>query len=323
MSKIQISALPNVKITGPGIDVVDLSSVRPADILSNIKKDKTYKAFAERELDLIVDKSSSIPRITINDPVNQYFNGRPGDIYRIVDDSATRFRMVAGTSVVDKKKTSPYREVTENMYLSAYNTILDMLKDRRNEGDDDDSEVDKLRLSSIASFDDLKIEGILRRSDKYADQYMYVYYLQNADDSQSGKKRSNGAKGPFKAKVKEFMEAAIAHYNENLNSKKVKLVNPETAEDLRIFMENIELIIVFNNQNNETFKLDMPAQIFSIQQLAFNVVKHIDQPTFYLLDPVKDRKEILDVLSLNGLVLEKSKTLADYNIKEGTKFLLI
>lgn len=317
MSKIQISALPNIKITGPHIDVVDLATVKPVDIIANIKK--SYKSLSDRELDLIVDKSSSIPRITVNDPVNQYFNGRPGDIYRIVDDSSTRFRMVSGTSLADKQKPSPYREVTANMYLSAYNTILDMLKDRRNETDEDESkEVDSLRLSSVLNFDDLKIEGILNRRG----QYMYVYYLQNADDGQASKKRSNGAKAPFKAKIKEFIDMSIEHYNHNINPAN-ELKSPETNEELRAFVDTIELVIVYNNQKNENFKLEMPVQIFSIQQLAFNVTKHIDQPTFYLLDPVKDRKEILDVLSLNGLVLEQGKTLADYNIKEGTKFLLI
>jgi hypothetical protein len=49
----------------------------------------------------------------------------------------------------------------------------------------------------------------------------------------------------------------------------------------------------------------------------------MDQPSFYLLDPNKDRDEILDVLSLNGLVLDKDKPMSEFNVKDGTKLILI
>lgn len=331
MSKINILALPNVKITGVGIDTVDLTKATPASIIKNIGA--RYENYSQsRALDLIVDKSSCIPRITINDPVNQYFNGKQGDIYRIVDDSATRFRMVSGVSAPSKTKTSPYHDATVRMYASAYNTIIDMLKDRRREGElDEDIEMDMFKrqfpkdvnLVSDIKTDDLKIEGIKNRRG----QFMYVYFLAPMDDALVvSRKRAGGGKQGFKTRVSDYIQRAISHYNDNIARGKQKITPFETDADKSIleFQEAIELVLVYNNQNNEVLvKYDYPVQYFSIQQTVFNVTKHIDQPIFYLLDPIKDRKEILDILSLNGLVLERDKPLSEYNIKEGTKMLLI
>ena len=334
MSKINILALPNVKISGVGIDIVNLTTATPASIIKNI--DKLYDNYkSPRPLDLIVDKSSCIPRITINDPVNQYFNGKQGDIYRIVDDSATRFRMVSGISAPSKTKTSPYHDATVRMYSSAYNTVVDMLKDRRRESElDEDPEMDDFKrkfpkdVKDVADIktEELKIEGIKNRRG----QFMYVYFLASTDESLVvSRKRGGGSKQNFKTVVLNYIQAAISHYNDKIADIRhghPKITTLAVNEDKGIaqFQENIELILIYNNQNNEALvKYELPVQYFSIQQTVFNVTKHIDQPIFYLLDPIKDRKEILDILSLNGLVLERDKPLSEYNIKEGTKMLLI
>ena len=326
--KIQILALPNKKVSGAGIDIIDPTTTS-RQILDKIKT--TYPSLISVDRDLIVDKSASIPRITINDPVNEYFNGRSGDIYRIVDFTATRFRMVSGMSVINKTKTSPFHEVTHTMYYSAYNTVLDMIKDRRDEGDED-SEVDKSRItpdamSEIFSTEDmskLNIKGIKNRRG----QDIYVEFINKDDTHLLSNKRSSGNKGLFRNKLTEIIETVVKDYNDRHQDQKLEVPNITLDKDPNIidFMDKIELIIVYNNQNNEHIvKVPefMPCQFFAVQQLVFNVTKHVDQPTFYLLDTTKDRAEILDVLSLNGLVLEKDKPLSEYNIKEGTRLILI
>jgi DNA-directed RNA polymerase subunit H (RpoH/RPB5) len=331
--KIQIFALskPSKKITGEHIDVVE-SDTTPLDIMRQIA-DKYPELNIDEKYNLIVDKTASIPRIAVNDPVNEYYNGHVGDMYRIVDDSSTRFRLVAGTLAKNKTKTSPFHDVTADMYYSAYNTVLDMLKDRSTDStgsteDDVASDVDHLRITPTTmkeifkeeQFDELDIKGIRNRRG----QYMYVYFLQKDDSTpvSSSKRASGGAKVPFKKLVKDLQSKTVEHFNENFPSPLAKV--PENDEEEQEFIENFEIIVVYNNQHNESpMKHDVPAQFFSVQQLVFNVTKHMDQPSFYLLDPVADRAEILDVLSLNGLVLDKAKPLRDFNIKEGTKLILL
>ena len=330
MMKIQIFALskPSKKITGPGIDQVDPETT-PREILTRIAA--AYNSVIPNidvARDLIVDKTASIPRIALNDPVNEYFNGHQGDMYRIVDDSSTRFRMVAGSTVKIKTKSSPFHDVTADMYYSGYNTILDMLKDRRSE-EEAVSEVDKLRITpkkmgeifENGQFPQLDIKGIQNRRG----QYMYVYFLQKDDETPVSRKRSAGAKGPFKALVTELLKTTVDHYNKLTGDNiEIPSVTDERGHSTQIFLDKIELVVVYNNQQNESLvKLDVPAQFFSVQQLVFNVTKHMDQPSFYLLDPNKDRAEIVDVLSLNGLILDKDKPLRDFNIKDGAKLILL
>ena len=331
MMKIQIFALskPSKKITGAGIDHVDQNTT-PREILARIAAtyDSVIPNLDALNRDLIVDKTASIPRIALNDPVNEYFNGRQGDMYRIVDDSSTRFRMVAGSTVKNKTKTSPFHDVTADMYYSGYNTVLDMLKDRRSEEEHETvSEVDSLHITpkkmgeifENEQFTQLDIKGIKNRRG----QYMYVYFLQKDDETPVSRKRSAGAKRPFKALVAELLKSTVKHYNE-LTGEDLDVPSTEDVSRTQAFLDKIEVIVVYNNQQNESLvKLDVPAQFFSVQQLVFNVTKHMDQPSFYLLDPNMDRKEIVDVLSLNGLVLDKDKTLREFNIKDGSKLILL
>ena len=330
MLKIQILALakPNKKITGRGIDQIEHTTT-PADILARIAEEYPYLMDTER--DLIVDKTASIPRMALNDPVNEYYNGHIGDIYRIVDDSSTRFRMVTGPTVRVKTKTSPFHDVTDGMYYSAYNTILDMLKDRRNEGEETTSEVEveKLRIKPMDivplfgnnNFDQLNITGIPNRRG----QLMYVYFIQMTDERPVSRKRSAGAKAPFKELVSSIIKETIDDFNsKNTEQLEMPPAVDERSPQVLALQERVEIIVVYNNQSNDNLvKLDVPVQLFSVQQLVFNVTKHVDQPSFYLLDPNKDREEILDVLSLNGLVLDKGHSMSEFNIKDGAKLILL
>jgi DNA-directed RNA polymerase subunit H (RpoH/RPB5) len=329
MLKIQILALakPNKKITGRGIDQIEHTTT-PGDILARIAEE--YPTLNAHKRDLIVDKTASIPRIALNDPVNEYYNGHIGEIYRIVDDSSTRFRMVTGPTVRVKTKTSPFHDVTAGMYYSAYNTILDMLKDRRNEGDESTSEVEKLRIKPTDiiplftdnNFDQLNIMGLQNRRG----QSMYVYFLQMNDERPvSSRKRSSGSKVSFKELASSIIKDTIDDYNSK-NAEKLEMpaAVDERSPHVQALLERVEIVVVYNNQSNDNLvKLDLPVQFFSVQQLVFNVTKHVDQPSFYLLDPNKDREEILDVLSLNGLVLDKGHSMSDFNIKDGAKLILL
>ncbi len=329
MMKVQILALPNPtkKLTGPGIDSITITTT-PRQVLEAIAV--AHPSLKAETRSLIVDKTASIPRITLNDPVNAYYNGHVGDMYRIVDDSSTRFRMVAGMTVAPKaaQGQSGFREVTDKMYYSAYNTVLDMMKDRRNEGDTT-SEVDALRIKPedmTALFKEdqlskLNIMGIQNRRG----QHMYVFFLPKDEEALVSRKRSSGAKVPFKMLVNDLIKVALEDYNKKMGA---ALAMPALEDihhpDTQKFLEKIEIVILYNNEHNDSLvKIDVPVQCFSIQQMVFNITKHMDQPSFYLLDPNKDRDEILDVLSLNGLVLDKDKPMSEFNVKEGTKLILI
>lgn len=329
MMKVQILALPNPtkKLTGPGIDTIT-SNTTPREVLEKIAA--AHPSLKAEGRSLIVDKTASIPRITLNDPVNAYYNGHVGDMYRIVDDSSTRFRMVAGMTIAPKaaQTQSGFREVTEKMYYSAYNTVLDMLKDRRNEGDGQ-SEVDALRIKPedmTALFKDdqmmkLNIMGVLNRRG----QHMYVFFLPKDEESLVSRKRSAGAKAPFKTLVNDLIKTTLDDYKKKKGVElSVPVLDDPRHPDTQKFLEHIEIIILYNNEHNDTLvKIDVPVQCFSIQRMVFNITKHMDQPSFYLLDPNKDRDEILDVLSLNGLVLDKDKPMSEFNVKDGTKLILI
>jgi DNA-directed RNA polymerase subunit H (RpoH/RPB5) len=329
MLKIQILALPNPnkKLTGVGIDVITTTTT-PREVLAKIAA--AHPSLKAETRALIVDKTVSIPRITLNDPVNAYYNGHLGDMYRIVDDSSTRFRIVAGMSAPAKTLQTGGREVSDKMYYSAYNTVLDMLKDRRHEGDVT-SEVDALRIKPedmTTLFKDdqltkLNIMGVANRRG----QQMYVFFLPKDEEALVSRKRSTGAKTPFKTLVNELIKTALDDYNSKVpkgDALAPPVLDDERNPDTQKFVEKIEMIIVYNNQYNDNLvKLDVPVQFFSVQQMVFNITKHMDQPSFYLLDPNKDRDEILDVLSLNGLVLDKDKPMSEFNVKDGTKLILI
>ncbi len=326
MIKIQILALskPNKKITGRGIDQIEHTTT-PGEIIDRITQE--YPFLGVSDLDLIVDKTASIPRIALNDPVNEYYNGHIGDIYRIVDDSSTRFRMVTGPTVRVKTKTSPYHNVTVGMYYAAYNTVLQMLNDRRNEGEEEEVERLRIKPTDIKSmFDDHKFEALnISGVPNRRGQAMYVYFIPMNDERLITRKRSAGAKAPFKELVTEIIKQTVTDFN---IKNEEKLVMPqaidEKSPEVLALLERLEIIIVYNNQTNDNLvKLDVPVQFFSVQQLVFNVTMHMDQPTFYLLDPIKDRQEILDVLSLNGLVLDKGHAISEFNIKDGAKLILL
>ena len=330
MLKIQILALPNPteKITGVGIDSITTSTT-PREVLAKIAA--KYPGLKAETRSLIVDKTVSIPRITLNDPVNAYYNGRLGDMYRIVDDSSTRFRIVSGMSVPTKPVQTGGRVVSGKMYYSAYNTILDMLTDRRHEGDT--TQFDEMRIKPEDMEDVFKDDQLARLNIKglpnRRGQQTYVFFLPKDEEALVVRKRSSGAKTPFKSLVNDLIKVAIEDYNEKHPEQPKPLELPTYIEDPRhpdtqMFLEKIEMIIVYNNQHNDSLvKVDVPIQFFSVQQMVFNITKHMDQPSFYLLDPNIDRDEILDVLSLNGLVLDKDKPMSEFNVKDGTKLILI
>jgi hypothetical protein len=236
---------------------------------------------------------------------------------------------VAGSIVENKLKGSPTKDVTSDTYYAAYNTILDMLVDRGA----DQASVDSLRRtpSQIKTiFDSNQLDQLnIGHFENKRGQYMYVYFL-DIDNQALVKKRSGSGKS-LPQDIINITNDTVATYNSRTGSSLVQanVLDPKSA-DHQTFMNKVEVIIVFNNKNNETIlKLEgsqsLPVQIFSAQQLVFNITRHADQPSFFLLDPkdISDRAEILDVLSLNGLVLEGDKTLGDYNIRDGAKLILV
>jgi hypothetical protein len=97
---------------------------------------------------------------------------------------------------------------------------------------------------------------------------------------------------------------------------------------LSAYAKYADIIIIHNNPTNEVIAVEKThsgtfLQFFSIQQLSFNITKHRDQPRFVLLDPQVDRAELVDIYSLNGIILDPLKKLSDYNITSDVKLVLI
>ena len=67
------------------------------------------------------------------------------------------------------------------------------------------------------------------------------------------------------------------------------------------------------------------AQLFSVQQLSFDITKYAEQPEFTLLDISNkdDRSEIRDQYRQNGQVIKRGDMLDSFNLKENNKVIAI
>jgi hypothetical protein len=252
---------------------------------------------------LFFDGSGRITRIGFEDPINLYFGGQENDIYRIEDSTSMRYRIVY--NITDKivprdvKKTvAPLSP--EEMLLRAKKTLGELYSDRR-------------YTLNVSDEESLIFEGV----------------------------HVNNQRRLFTVLVElEYMKKNIGHLLKSEMMVEVLSRIKERYPSLQEFdYEKIEqscaeyakwanIIVIFDNPA----KVNLPVklkhhhaflQFFPIQQMQFNISRHVSQPKMTLLDRNENREEILELYRLNGEELCPDKTLGDYNLSPDTKLIII
>jgi len=281
---------------------------------------------------LIIDRNQNFHRITMDDAINRYYNGRLGELFRITDGSAVRYRLVSPVVPMPKEKGKPKeKRVTEDIYARSYANALIMLRDRG-------CQPDILAQYSIprdqlithyqqGTFSNLTIPGLDKSDPQLIDsrgRAVYVFFLSPEDDIITSRR---GAK--FRADLVTMMNDIVKHHNVQSDKKMPNydvedLDNPQTVSQ---FADMFEIVIVYNNPSSKT-EYDpgiKPAfhQSFPVQNLSFVVTQHIDQPKFELMFADADRAEIRNMYAQNGRTFDPEKTLDSYGLRDGARLMLI
>jgi hypothetical protein len=343
---VQLLAVPNKRLT---LSKVALSTT-PAELLAKLDADYPELLIGPLNRVIITNRSNTLKSIAANDVVNRWYNGQMGDIYRILDDSSTNYRKVVGERELRPKskpgeiRSKIYGPLTSVSLYHAHRHSLRMLSYRLGyepgtaEPGVTDRTIDLvaelapyrkdqaqiLEIQKTGKFDQLNVLHLPMRRGKVA----YVYW--NVTDSAAllAKKRTK----PFIAVVNSLLTRAATDYNRMASDQPSLVVPKITAEGtdddaaMRQFMERIELIVIVNNDDNGSYlpKVDLPLQIFTVQELSYDPIAHVDQPSWYLLDPnnKKNRDEILAQLAMDGPIL-KADTPISEQVAENTPLLII
>jgi hypothetical protein len=253
---------------------------------------------------ILVDGGSLIPGILTEDPINEYYRGMPGDIYRIEDAGKVRYRRVVRGELArkDVKRTDVIPQSDSKTYGNAFETLLQMCRDRGLVGKIPDWSDEEIQRRSTEG--ELMIDGLRdRRGRQVCIAFIPPYELLDitatvivyVDRCITSLQRSN----PDIAKLSEF-----------------NIKEPRSHQQYGMYAD---ILLIYNAPdykvppNRAKFSSNF-LQFMSIQQLQHNITLHQDMPGFTLLDLAKDGKEILDIYMLNGQLLEDNKTLAEYNL---------
>lgn len=318
---------PQVKIYEGKVDATKTVD----QIINEITPSWFKEDLAERQL--IVDRNQNFHRIAKDDPINRHYNGRLGEMFRITDGSAVRYRIVSPPVAMSKNKDKPKeKRVTASIYASAYENVLTMLEDR---GCDPSilSRFSIPRDQLVAHFQggtiqNLTVPGLESDDPQLIDsrgRAIYVFFQSPEDDIIISRRGSK-----FREDLLMMMSEVIKHHNK-LNPGDP--VSPFDVEDLsdpktvETFSSRFEIVIVYNNPLSKTeYSSGIKPkfyQAFPVQNLSFVVTRHIDQPHFTLLDAKVDRKEIHNMYAQNGRTLEGDKTLESYTLRDNVRLMLL
>lgn len=322
--RIQISTYPAERLYDGDVD--------PTLSITEIIKLVAPKEFDTEGRVLIIDKNQNFHRIPVDDPVNRYFDGRQGEIYRIVD-SSVRYRIVIPPIPASKEKgKTKEKRVSDSVYASAYENILTMLSDRKcNQDTLAQFSLPKqkiIQLYRTGSLDSLSIPGMdstvqLINGRKRA---VYVFFLGPHEDVLTSRRGTE-----LKGLLLNWMNEVITHHAK-VTGEQMTLIDRDmlitgSSDEVVAFAKRFELIIIYNNP---TEKAEIAAgiepkfyQAFPVQNLAFVVTNHVDQPNFTLLDGNTDREEIRNMYAQNGRILEGDKSLNSYSLRDGIRLMLI
>jgi len=296
--------------------------------------DMHLSSASDDESVLIIDRNQNFHRITVDDAVCQHYNGRLGEIFRITDGSAVRYRMVVPSITLTKEKAKPKeKRVSDSIYASAYENILTMLQDRGCSPD----QVAKFSIprDQLLSYyqkgaiQNLTIPGLEATDPQLVDsrgRAVYVFFLTPEDDVVISRRGT-----AYRGMLVTLMNDVIKHHNA-VNSADMAQLDVEDLQvdaTVRAFAEKFEIVIVHNNPSGKTeYDVGLTPrfhQTFAVQNLSFVVTRHVDQPLFVLLnlnDP-DHRKEIRHIYAQNGRMLDRDKKLSSYGLRDGVRLILI
>lgn len=324
--RIHLSGYPSRKyFEGP---------VDPKRTMRKILTEAELSDIIDEGTSVTVDKNQDFHRIPVDDQVNKYYDGKLGEMYRIMDGSSTRYRIVVPPIPMPKEKQkSKPKMITGTMYANAYDTLLTMLGDRGCDRDQLASfsiprakmceHYNRGNIHNI-TIPDLKGDQVLTNHRGHA---VYVVFVSPDVDVMTSRRFAD-----LKHMLSNWSAEVADHYNRVSG----KHVTPFTVEDidedepgspLAEFCDKIELIIVYNNEKSSPeMSPDLrhkPYQGFAVQTLSFNVTRHVDQPTYTLLNGTSDRAEIARLYAMNGRTIELDTPLAEYNLREGARLIVI
>lgn len=329
--RIQVLTYP--QRLGPGTKLFD-GKVDPSqtidEIVSDIR-DANPNANIREDAMLIVDRNQNFHRITLDDPINRYFNGQLGEIYRITDGSAVRYRIVSPivTMSKDKEKVKE-RNITPELFATVYENILTMLLER-SRSDDVITQYAMPREQLISSFGDARGLTIpnLETNDQIIDsrgRALYVFFLGNDESTFIHSKSDRN----FKEYIKVHMNNIIEQHNRiNSADQMDPFDNFDNVKQVQQFASRFEILLIYNNPTDKA-ESDMHVkpkfyQTYPMQHLTLVVTHHVDQPRFELLnaDHQDDLMEIRNIYAQNGRILKGDKTLESYALRDNVRLLLI
>jgi len=277
-----------------------------------------------------------------------WYGGQIGDIFRIINSSTMRYRRVIKALPEPKSKkvknnSGKFSNVTANKYYKAHNSVIQMLLDRQRESESDSKLDSSLILNKFRkSYENVQTyftqdnlyemnigehETIMNKRGKR----MFVLYLKRNDDRMLGNKKS-----AFYSMAQDTINEIIDIYNadssgiRNMSHLNKPDINKPYSVDSVACARRIEVIVIFNNDGNITpVTTKIPSipymQFIALQSIPMPLPQHIEQPEFTILNPLNssDREEIRDIYNMQGLKLDTTKTLLDYNIKANTKLLFL
>jgi hypothetical protein len=235
-----------------------------------VKLSDFLRSINQTNKELVIDRLSTVSRIVDKDVTARYYGARPHDIFRTTDGSSIGYRIVKKEDVVITKST-PVR--INNLHLKAHRNLLHMIADRT----DDQSLLDSLSLGKDGIIKNITDDGKGNKIITSHGRTLLVFFL--TDEESMLLYKMNKSRDEM---IAEYMKEALEQTNDSPH--------------------NLDVILVYNNVtgNQPNMKKHRDLQIFSLQELAIRVIKHVDQPEFTLLHPVKDAKEIRDVIGGSG-----------------------
>lgn len=294
---------------------------------------KSHPEFDTEGRVLIIDRNQNFHRIPVEDAICQHYNGRLGEIYRVTDGSAVRYRIVAPTVVLSKDKGKPKeKRVTSDIYAAAYENILTMLQDRGCDSDllsrfsiPRDQLMTHFQQGTISN---LTIPGLERDDPQLQDsrgRAVYVFFLSPEDDVIISRRGAN-----YRTNLLSYMNEVSKHHNMNTTGEKVPEYDVNDLQDealMNDFASKFEIVMVYSNPFSKTeYNPGIKPkfyQAFPVQNLSFVVTQHVDQPEFTLLDPNRDKLEIRNIYAQNGRMLEGDKLFESYGLRDNVRLMLI
>ena len=258
---------------------------------------------------LLVDGSKNITRLGREDPLNRYFGGNVGDIYRIETHGTISYRIVYNINEKGSQREKPPSGDKplipyDVIYAKALKTILEMINDRRY----------KLEAAAAPAVDLDDTNNMTIRATRNGKKNLYVVFLDPTNDHILSKKLV----------MEEDFLPVLDQVKKDFKSLAEFDFSDETTIETSMseYGKHASIIVVYNNPRKKTSSLvtkyasNPLFQFYTLQDLQFNIMRHVMQPRCTLLDlnVPEERDEITELYKMQGTVLNLDKTLAENNV---------